>query len=92
MDVKRIHTPLSLQPSPDGPVFMSKTLLEVKEIKTIFWLSQGMVHTVNGVSFSVHKGKVLGPLRCPLAQEVCSVGEPQARPVGSEHMIACHFA
>jgi oligopeptide transport system ATP-binding protein len=30
--------------------------------------------------------------RCPLAQEVCSVEEPQARLVGSEHMVACHFA
>ncbi len=30
--------------------------------------------------------------RCPLAQEVCSVEEPQARSLGSEHMVACHFA
>jgi len=30
--------------------------------------------------------------RCPLAQEICSVEEPEARPVGSEHMVACHFA
>lgn len=30
--------------------------------------------------------------RCPLAQEICSVEEPQARLVGSEHMVACHFA
>ena len=30
--------------------------------------------------------------RCPLAQEVCAVEEPQARLVGSEHMVACHFA
>ena len=30
--------------------------------------------------------------RCPLAQEICSAEEPQARLVGSEHMVACHFA
>jgi peptide/nickel transport system ATP-binding protein len=29
--------------------------------------------------------------RCPLAQERCAIEEPQIRPVGDEHFVACHF-
>ena len=29
--------------------------------------------------------------RCPLAQEVCSVEEPELRPFGPGHVAACHF-
>jgi peptide/nickel transport system ATP-binding protein len=29
--------------------------------------------------------------RCPLAQERCAIEEPQVRPVGDEHFVACHF-
>jgi peptide/nickel transport system ATP-binding protein len=29
--------------------------------------------------------------RCPLAQEVCTVEEPQLRPFGPAHVAACHF-
>jgi oligopeptide transport system ATP-binding protein len=39
---------------------MSKTLLEVKDLKTIFQLVQGTVYAVNGVSFTVREGEVLG--------------------------------
>jgi oligopeptide transport system ATP-binding protein len=35
-------------------------LLEVKNLKTEFKLSQGIVHAVNGVSFTLHEGEVLG--------------------------------
>ena len=30
--------------------------------------------------------------RCPMAQSICRVDEPQLRPVGPEHLVACHFA
>jgi len=39
---------------------MSKPLLEVKGLKTEFRLSQGVVHAVNGVSFTVNEGEVMG--------------------------------
>jgi peptide/nickel transport system ATP-binding protein len=29
--------------------------------------------------------------RCPLAQEICSVEEPQLRSFGPDHVAACHF-
>jgi oligopeptide/dipeptide ABC transporter ATP-binding protein len=35
-------------------------LLEVKGLKTEFKLSQGIVHAVNGASFTLHEGEVLG--------------------------------
>ncbi len=39
---------------------MKKPLLEVKDLKTEFRLAQATVHAVNGVSFTVHEGEVLG--------------------------------
>ncbi len=39
---------------------MNKPLLEVKNLKTEFRLAQGTVHAVNGVSFTVNEGEVLG--------------------------------
>jgi len=30
--------------------------------------------------------------RCPLAQERCRIEEPQLRPAGDGHAVACHFA
>lgn len=39
---------------------MSQPLLEVKDLKTEFRLSQGVVHAVNGVTFTVEEGRVLG--------------------------------
>ncbi len=39
---------------------MNKPLLEVKNLKTEFRLSQGTVHAVNGVSFTIGEGEVLG--------------------------------
>ena len=29
--------------------------------------------------------------RCPHAQERCALEEPQVRPIGDEHFVACHF-
>lgn len=29
--------------------------------------------------------------RCPIAEEICSVEEPQLTEVGSEHLVACHL-
>jgi oligopeptide/dipeptide ABC transporter ATP-binding protein len=29
--------------------------------------------------------------RCPLAQEICSVEEPELRSFGTGHAAACHF-
>ena len=39
---------------------MNKPLLEVKNLVTEFNLSQRTVHAVNGISFTVHEGEVLG--------------------------------
>jgi oligopeptide transport system ATP-binding protein len=39
---------------------MQKPLLEVKGLKTEFQLAQGTVHAVNGISFTVDEGEVLG--------------------------------
>ncbi len=39
---------------------MNQPLLEVKGLKTEFRLAQGTVHAVNGVSFVVNEGEVLG--------------------------------
>jgi peptide/nickel transport system ATP-binding protein len=30
--------------------------------------------------------------RCPIAQERCSIEEPQLRELGPDHMVSCHFA
>jgi oligopeptide/dipeptide ABC transporter ATP-binding protein len=30
--------------------------------------------------------------RCPLAQDICREEEPQLRPMGPDHLAACHFA
>ncbi|MGN6561656.1 MAG: oligopeptide/dipeptide ABC transporter ATP-binding protein, partial [Thermomicrobiales bacterium] len=30
--------------------------------------------------------------RCPLAQDICRQEEPQLRPLGPDHLAACHFA
>jgi oligopeptide/dipeptide ABC transporter ATP-binding protein len=38
----------------------NKPLLEVKDLKTEFRLNRGVVHAVNGVSFSLAEGEVLG--------------------------------
>src|SRR5258707_847570 len=39
---------------------MPRPLLEVKDLKTEFKLSRGVVHAVNGVSFNLAEGEVLG--------------------------------
>lgn len=39
---------------------MSKKLLEVKDLKTHFYTASGVVKAVDGVSFSIDKGKTLG--------------------------------
>lgn len=39
---------------------MSETLLQVKNLQTAFFTDSGVVHAVNGISFNLDKGKVLG--------------------------------
>ena len=39
---------------------MGNTLLEVKDLKKYFKTSRGMLHAVDGVSFSIERGKTLG--------------------------------
>ncbi len=39
---------------------MNKPLLEVKDLKTYFYLTSGVVKAVDGVSFSIDAGKTLG--------------------------------
>ncbi len=42
---------------------MSEKLLEVKNLKTYFYTDDGVVKSVDGVSFSVEKGKNSGDRR-----------------------------
>lgn len=39
---------------------MSETILEVKDLKKHFRTNKGVVHAVDGVSFSIEKGRILG--------------------------------
>ena len=39
---------------------MPEVVLEVKNLKTQFFTTQGVVRAVDGISFSLEKGKVLG--------------------------------
>lgn len=39
---------------------MSKTLIEVKNLKTYFFLKRGIVKAVDGVSFSLNEGETMG--------------------------------
>ena len=36
------------------------TLIEVRDLKTYFFTSKGVVRAVDGISFSIHKGEVVG--------------------------------
>jgi oligopeptide/dipeptide ABC transporter ATP-binding protein len=49
----------SFIPTPEKET-MTKPLLDVRDLKTEFRLSQAVVHAVNGVSFTLHEGEVLG--------------------------------
>src|SRR5215207_1726394 len=46
--------------SGNGSTSMIKPLLEVRDLKTLFSIDQGVVHAVNGVSLAVPAGSVLG--------------------------------
>ncbi|MBQ6014033.1 MAG: ATP-binding cassette domain-containing protein, partial [Firmicutes bacterium] len=39
---------------------MSKTMIEVKDLTKYFKTPKGMLHAVDGVSFSIEEGKTLG--------------------------------
>ena len=39
---------------------MTKTILEVKDLQTHFFVDKGTVKAVDGVSFSIDKGQTLG--------------------------------
>ena len=39
---------------------MAEMLLEVKDLKVNFYLTQGTIRAVDGVSFNIPKGKTLG--------------------------------
>ena len=39
---------------------LSETVLEVKNLRTHFYTDEGVVKAVDGISFSLHKGEVLG--------------------------------
>jgi ABC-type oligopeptide transport system ATPase subunit len=42
------------------PMNINKPLLEVKNLKTYFYTEDGVVRAVDGVSFEVYPGEVLG--------------------------------
>ena len=48
---------------------MSEPLLQVKNLHTSFAVSSGEVRAVNGVSFNLDRGKVLGSRRIRQRQE-----------------------
>jgi oligopeptide/dipeptide ABC transporter ATP-binding protein len=39
---------------------MAESLLQVEDLRVEFWTSRGIVHAVNGVSFSIDRGETLG--------------------------------
>src|SRR5690348_5216507 len=50
-----------LIPAPDGPrPIDTPVVLEVKDLKAHFFLREGTVRAVDGVSYKLHRGRTLG--------------------------------
>jgi oligopeptide/dipeptide ABC transporter ATP-binding protein len=52
--------PASVRDQPDRTRHQSELLLEVKDLKTQFFLQQGIVRAVDGVDFTVMRGQTVG--------------------------------
>src|SRR5919108_2739993 len=76
----------------DGTTMM-QPLLEVKELKTLFRSDQGVVHAVNGVSFAVPAGSVLGIVgesgcgKSVTALSIMRLIEPPGRIAGGQVLL-----
>lgn len=72
---------------------MNRPLLEVKGLKTEFRLARGVVHAVNGVSFALAEGQVLGIVgesgsgKSVTALSVLRLIEPPGRIVGGQILL-----
>jgi oligopeptide transport system ATP-binding protein len=72
---------------------MIKPLLEVKNLKTMFYSAQGVVHAVNGVSFTVPAGSVLGIVgesgcgKSVTALSIMRLIEPPGRIAGGQVLL-----
>jgi len=72
---------------------MTQPLLEVTDLKTEFRLSQGTVHAVNGVSFGLAQGEVLGIVgesgsgKSVTALSILRLIEPPGRVAGGQAVL-----
>ena len=68
-------------------------VLEVKDLKTYFYLEQGVVRAVDGVSFEIRRGRTLGVLgesgcgKSVTAQSILNIVMPPGRIVGGEVVL-----
>src|SRR5512133_2317302 len=71
---------------------MSDILLDVKDLHVQFFLSEGVVHAVNGVSFRIERGKTLGMVgesgcgKSVTARAILNMVRPPGRIVSGEIM------
>ena len=65
-------------------------LLEVKDLKTYFFLNEGTVRAVDGVSFTIERGKTLGVVgesgcgKSITARSILGMIRPPGRTIGGE--------
>ena len=55
---------------------MSDAILEVRDLHTHFFLRRGVVKAVDGVSFSLKRGEVLG-LKDTINQMIANIRDPR---------------
>jgi peptide/nickel transport system ATP-binding protein len=84
-------TPTQVHRAPSGPrPLNTEVVLEVKDLKTYFPLREGTVRAVEGVSFTLHRGRTLGIVgesgcgKSVTAQSILRVVPPPGRIVGGE--------
>jgi peptide/nickel transport system ATP-binding protein len=66
------------------------TLIEVRDLQTYFFLTEGIVHAVDGVNFSIDRGRTLGVVgesgcgKSVTARSILGMIRPPGRTVGGE--------
>ncbi|MCC6169033.1 MAG: ABC transporter ATP-binding protein [Caldilineaceae bacterium] len=72
----------------------NNTLLEVRDLQVYFYLHEGTVHAVDGISFDIHQGKTLGVIgesgsgKSITAQSIMGiVPSPPGKQVGGEILL-----